>query len=182
MQRATEWRGVVVCSHNEAGPRATRALTMYRALARLAQHLPEHHAGGVGEHLQLHAGAVRAQIPRSLRHAAARLYSATEGGACVPASTQGPGGAEGDRTAQWLRRSEPSQSRVSAAHESHAGRISQAKLREFGPSVTGRPVCVRRTATFATFFANNNALQFAAGSGYRVDPVPCRGTADEAPA
>jgi len=138
MQRATEWRGVVVCSHNEAGPRATRALTMYRALARLAQHLPEHHAGGVGEHLQLHAGAVRAQIPRSLRHAAARLCSATEGGACVPASTQGPGGAEGDRTAQWLRRSEPSQSRVSAAHESHAGRKSQAKLREFGPSVMGQ--------------------------------------------
>jgi hypothetical protein len=29
---------------------------------------------------------------------------------------------------------------------------------------------------------NNNALQFAAGSGYRVDPIPCRGTADEAPA
>jgi hypothetical protein len=32
------------------------------------------------------------------------------------------------------------------------------------------------------FLANNNALQFAAGSGYRVDPIPCRGTADEAAA
>jgi hypothetical protein len=39
-----------------------------------------------------------------------------------------------------------------------------------------------RTATFVTFLANNNALQFASGSGYRVDPIPCRGTADEAPA
>jgi hypothetical protein len=31
-----------------------------------------------------------------------------------------------------------------------------------------------------SFFTN--ALQFAAGSGYRVDPIPCTGTADEAPA
>src|SRR6516165_9129382 len=39
-----------------------------------------------------------------------------------------------------------------------------------------------RTAIFITFLANNNVLRFAAGSGYRVDPIPCRGTADEAPA
>ena len=47
---------------------------------------------------------------------------------------------------------------------------------EWGPTRRGR------TATFVAFLTNNNALQFAAMSGYRVDPIPWRGTADEAPA
>jgi hypothetical protein len=52
-----------------------------------------------------------------------------------------------------------------------------------GLAVSGGRLGRRRAhRDLCNLLANNNALQFAAGSGYRVDPIPCRGTADEAPA
>jgi hypothetical protein len=89
------------------------------------QHLPEHHARGTGQHMQLHAGSVCTQIPIALRDPAACLCLETQGGTCVPAPAQGSSGAQGNRASERLFRSEPSQSGLSPVYERHAGRISQ---------------------------------------------------------
>src|SRR5579872_1607467 len=59
-------------------------------------------------------------------------------------------------------------------------RLSNSEPTTSRPAGKGRKRSWKPLCDARAILANNNALQFAAGSGNRVDPIPCRGTADEA--